>query len=214
MHHRTALALAALAFTLGTGSTPAQAAFQLNHIGLQCSDSLVVQEGDAYTLSCSGDLSLQGLDGQGSFQADTSITLNATGHLSLLDVLLQAPRIVLNAGTVSVNPGSALTLVPVGTSDPRLTPPGTDPGAGGVLLVNGVDIGTSGGGQVLPGGRTEGGDIVVGGGSLGSNDPKFGDVNLPTLGSPVPEAGSFAMMAAGLIGLVALRVRGRAAAKR
>ena len=141
---RAALAMAAALasfITLSTVAKPAQAAFQISNVGLQCSESLVVQEGDAYVLSCTGDLSLQGLGGQGSFQADTSITLNATGSLSLIDVLLQAPNIALNGATVSLNAGTTLTPMPGGVNDPRLTDPRlTDPGAasgsGGVVLVN------------------------------------------------------------------------------
>ena len=199
------MAAALTTFTaLSTVATPAQAAFQLSNVGLQCSDSLVVQEGDAYVLSCTGDLSLQGLGGPGSFMADTSITLNATGNLSLLDVLLQAPHIALNAATLSVGAGTVLSPTSGGATDPRLTDPGTAPGAGGVVLVNGSGQDTTGGAQGLSGGRTEGDSIVSGGGSLGSNDPKFGDVNLPTVGSAVPEASSFAMMASGLIALAGL----------
>jgi len=206
---RAALAMAAAltAFTaLSTVATPAQAAFQLSNVGLQCSDSLVVQEGDAYVLSCTGDLSLQGLGGPGSFLADTSITLNATGSLRLLDVLLQAPHIALNAATLSVGAGTVLSPTSSGATDPHLTDPGTAPGAGGVVLVNGEGstLGAPGDAQGPSGGRTEGGTIVSGGGSLGSNDPKFGDVNLPTVRSAVPEASSFAMMASGLIALVGL----------
>lgn len=216
-HPRAALAMAAALasfITLSTVAKPAQAAFQISNVGLQCSESLVVQEGDAYVLSCTGDLSLQGLGGQGSFQADTSITLNATGSLSLIDVLLQAPNIALNGATVSLNAGTTLTPMPGGVNDPRLTDPRlTDPGAasgsGGVVLVNGSDLGSAGGAQGPSGGRTEGGTIVIGGGSLGSNDPKFGDVTLPTVGSAVPEASGWATMAAGLIALMGLMRRPR-----
>ena len=203
-HPRAVLAMAAAltAFTaLSTVATPARAAFQLSNVGLQCSDSLVVQEGDAYVLSCTGDLSVQGLGGQGSFIADTSITLNATGSLSLLDVLLQAPNIVLHGGADLKLLGSQTGLVGTGVSL----------SAGGVIELGGfIDTrgdGTAGGTLSTLGGTSprEGGGIVVSGGSvLGSNDPKFGDVNLPTLGSAVPEASSFAMMASGLVALVGL----------
>lgn len=211
--HRAALTASACALALGALASSAQAAFQLNHIGLQCSDALVVQEGDAYTLSCSGDLLLQGQDGQqGNLLADTSITLNATGNLSLLDVLLQAPRIVLNGSKVSVSTGTVLSLLSGGVTDPRLTDPrlkdpGTAAGAGGVLLLNGVDLGAPGAGQVAPGGSTEGGSIVSGGGSLGSNDPKFGDLNLLAAGSTVPEPSGWATMAMGLMALMGLARR-------
>lgn len=211
-HPRAALAMAAALasfITLSTVATPARAAFQLNNVGLQCSESLVVQEGDAYVLSCTGDLSLQGLGGQGSFQADTSITLNATGSLSLMDVLLRAPNIALNGDTVSLNAGTTLTPMPGGVTDPRLTDPGAASGSGGVVLVNGSDVGSAGGAQGPSGGRTEGGTIVSGGGSLGSNDPKFGDVTLPTVGSAVPEASGWATMAVGLIALMGLVRRPR-----
>ncbi|WP_290904565.1 hypothetical protein [Aquabacterium sp.] len=177
-HHRTVLAMsAALAsFTaLSTVATPAQAAFQLSNVGLQCSDSLVVQEGDAYVLSCVGDLTVQGLSGQGSFIADTSINLNATGNLSLLDVMLRAPNIVLTGGT-SVTFDSGTTFY-------------------------GGDVQLTATGGPTP--REGGGIVISNGGSLGSNDPKFGGV-LPTLGSAVPEASSFAMMASGLIALLGL----------
>ncbi len=210
--HRTVLAMAAAltAFTgLSTVTTPARAAFQLSNVGLQCSDSLVVQEGDAYVLSCTGDLTVQGLSGQGSFIADTSITLNATGNLSLLDVVLRAPNIVLNGATVSLNSGTTLTPMPSGVTDPRLTDPGAASGSGGVVLVNGSDPGTVGGAQGPSGGRTEGGTIVSGGGGLGSNDPQFGGGVLTTVGSAVPEASGWATMALGLIGLAGLVRRSR-----
>lgn len=204
--HRTVLAMAAAltAFTaLSTVATPAQAAFQLSNVGLQCSDSLVVQEGDAYVLSCVGDLTVQGLSGTGSFQADTSITLNATGNLSLLDVVLRAPTIALHGEVGLTLLGSQTGLV--GT-DVSLSSGGvvSVPGAGG------IDLSGGGGGAVVDGGgRQEGGSIVSGGGSLGSNDPKFGDVNLPTVSSAVPEASGWATMALGLIGLAGLVRRSR-----
>jgi hypothetical protein len=182
--HRTVLAMAAAltAFTaLSTVATPAQAAFQLSNVGLQCSDSLVVQEGDAYVLSCVGDLNVQGLGGTGSFQADTSITLNATGNLSLLDVVLRAPNIVLTGGS-SVTVDIGVTL-------------------------DGGDVQLTATGVTTP--REGGGIVISNGGSLGSNDPKFGDVTLPTVGSAVPEASGWATMALGLIGLAGLVRRSR-----
>jgi len=195
-HPRAALAMAAALasfITLSTVATPAQAAFQLNNVGLQCSESLVVQEGDAYVLSCTGDLSLQGLGGQGSFQADTSITLNATGSLSLIDVLLQAPSIFLNGGA-NVTVGTSVTL---NGEDVKILAAGAG-GAGGTL-------GTPGGTRP----REGGGIVITNGGGLGSNDPKFGDVTLPTVGSAVPEASGWATMAAGLIALMGLVRRPR-----
>ena len=193
-HPRAVLAMAAAltAFTaLSTVATPARAAFQLSNVGLQCSDSLVVQEGDAYVLSCVGDLSVQGLGGQGSFIADTSITLNATGNLSLLDVVLRAPSIVLTGGS-SVAVDTSVTL------------------NGGDVQITATGAGGAGGTLGTPGGTTprEGGGIVISnGGSLGSNDPRFGDVILTTVGSAVPEASSLAMMALGLAGLWSLARR-------
>lgn len=44
---RTALATLATLSALLSAAAPAQAAFQLNNVGLQCSESLVTQEGDA-----------------------------------------------------------------------------------------------------------------------------------------------------------------------
>ncbi len=189
-----AMAAALASFTaLSTVATPAQAAFQLSNVGLQCSESLVVQEGDAYVLSCVGDLNVQGLGGTGSFQADTSITLNATGNLSLTDLQLQAPSIFLNGGA-SVTVGTSVTL---NGEDVKILAAGAG-GAGGTL---GTPEGTT---------PREGGGIVISnGGSLGSNDPKFGDVTLPTVGSAVPEASGWATMALGLIGLAGLVRRSR-----
>lgn len=194
-HPRAALAMAAALasfITLSTVATPARAAFQLKNVGLQCSESLVVQEGDAYVLSCTGDLSLQGLGGQGSFLADTSITLNATGSLSLSDLQLQAPSIFLNGGA-SVTVGTSVTL---NGEDVKILAAGAG-GAGGTL-------GTPGGTR-----PREGGGIVIAGGGLGSNDPKFGDVILTTVGSAVPEASGWATMAIGLIALMGLVRRPR-----
>lgn len=214
-------------------AAPAHAAFQLNNVGLQCSESLVIQEGDAYVLSCAGDLSVQGLGGQGSFQADTSIRLSATGTLSLSDVVLRAPVIALYGevgvqmlgsqtglvGTnVTVNSPGAVNLGGFidASGDVRLgtVPPDNSGGIGGgdagsVISVpgtGGLDL-NAGGGEAPGGGRQEGGDIVSGGGSLGSNDPKFGDTQLPTLGSPVPETSTVAMTLLGLLGLAGLRAR-------
>ncbi|TDP82883.1 hypothetical protein EV672_10570 [Aquabacterium commune] len=172
-----AMAAALASFTaLSTVATPAQAAFQLSNVGLQCSESLVVQEGDAYVLSCVGDLNVQGLGGTGSFQADTSITLTATGNLSLLDVVLRAPNIVLTGGS-SVTVDIGVTL-------------------------DGGDVQLTATGVTTP--REGGGIVISNGGSLGSNDPRLGGGVLTTVGSVVPEASSFAMMASGLIALLGL----------
>lgn len=235
---RTALAtLATLSALLGA-TAPAHAAFQLNNVGLQCSESLVIQEGDAYVLSCAGDLSVQGLGGTGSFQADTSIRLSATGTLSLSDVVLRAPIIALygevgvqmlgsQTGLVGtdvtvdspgmVNLGGFIDVsgnVSLGTVPPDRSSGGAGGGAGSVISVpgtGGLDL-RPGAGEILRGigGRDvlPGGEIIVsGGGSLGSNDPKFGDTQLPTLGSPVPEASTVTMALLGLIGLAGLRAR-------
>jgi MYXO-CTERM domain-containing protein len=62
------------------------------------------------------------------------------------------------------------------------------------------------------GGRdaTQVGEIVIrGSGSLGSNDPKFGNNQLPTLGSPVPEASTDVMAGLGLMVLAGLVARSR-----
>ncbi len=119
------IALTSLA-ALSTFSTPAQAAFQLSNVSLQCSGNLVLQEGDAYNVGCSGDLGLQGLGGQGSFLADSSITLQASGLLSLMDMLLQAPTITLN-GNMGVSTNSATKLAGL---DVRLS--------GGTIVVDGA----------------------------------------------------------------------------
>ena len=262
-HPRAALAMAAALasfITLSTVATPARAAFQLNNVGLQCSDSLVVQEGDAYVLSCTGDLSLQGLGGQGSFLADTSITLNATGSLTLTDLQLQAPSIFLNGGvgvtldtSVTLNGADVQVVASTGGSGGTLgaawgtldiatvgnvsfAQPGSKPrpGAGSalstalgesgtVVITNAAGIqfadapspGRGQAGTVTLSGSgdrdsPQGGQLVItNGGSLGSNDPKFGDVTLLTVGSAVPEASGWATMAIGLIALMGLVRRSR-----
>lgn len=177
-------------------------------------------------LSCVGDLSVQGLGGQGSFQADSSIRLSATGTLSLTDVVLRAPTIALygEAGVKLLNGQTGLVGTDVSLSSARTVEMGgfidasgnqsitaasnridgrTDGSgsAGGTLSVSGsVDI------DLRPGA----GEIVIrGGGSLGSNDPKVGNNQLLTLGSPVPEASTAVMAGLALMVLTGLVARSR-----
>lgn len=60
-----------------------------------CSGTLVSSDSGGLSLACTGDFSLS----NGSIASDTSILLSATGTLNLTDITFSAPNITLKGGT-------------------------------------------------------------------------------------------------------------------
>lgn|GEM_PF-7126069 len=84
-----------------------------------CSESLTILQGESLSFQCTGDLSVSGDGDNVRLLADRSVSLSATGRLSVDRLNIISPEILLNAvdvrssGTLNVRQGpSGLALVP------------------------------------------------------------------------------------------------------
>lgn len=151
---------------------------------LECSGEYTVSLADTATYRCAGDFLLSG----GSITSDTRISIFADRLLSLYNISLSAPAIELSGGQIMIGEGS--TLAAIGGS---------------------IAIGTSGSGQVTLG---AGSMLIVRGSASGATDGSSGAIRLiaerdislrdgriiaimPSV--PVPEPGTYALMALGLL---------------
>ena len=95
---------------------PAHAAFQVNDVEFTCNGDLSLSGVDAFTLSCSADLRLQGLSSGAFIEAPESISVFAGGNLSLAGLRLTSPLIKLHSQTAVTlgNDVVVLAIAPTG----------------------------------------------------------------------------------------------------
>lgn len=106
-------------------SVSAQAASQIDQVQLNCSSALNIDGSSALSLRCDGDFSLIGVNGQGSIQADESLSFWASGALSFQGVLLSAPAISLSSDTsIAIDSDTRINGSTVSLESSPLTPRG------------------------------------------------------------------------------------------
>lgn len=191
---------------------PAHAAFQVNDVEFTCNGDLSLSGVDAFTLSCSADLRLQGLSSGAFIEAPESISVFAGGHLSLAGLRLTSPLIELHSQTAVTlgNDVVVLATAPTGGN----TSPEVRISAGEVRL--GTDRtwadATRQGGSISIG---TSGDVRLSAGSdigLGGNAQLLEGGRLQI--SSVPEPTSAALLLGGLVAVGAMRASGAISASR
>lgn len=167
---------------------------------MACSGEPSTSLTDTAAFFCTGDLLLSG----GSIVSDFRISIFADRLLSLYNISLRAPAIELSGGQIVIGEGAILstagtlasgvssgTIKLTGRDVISLRDGGTiiDPfRAGGVLIVGGSGSGATGG--------SSGGIQLAGAGDISLGDRGTLTV-MPSV--PVPEPGTYALMALGLL---------------
>ena len=176
-----------------------------------CTGAFSQRWGDVVAMDCAGDLSLTGLAPNARLEAADAITLRADGRLSLSDLTLVAPHIVLDGLEVVLNGG---LVSPGGTIDvfanraPSQRPPmGSGPTApgGSIVITPGAMIhvaGHEGRPSVSAGGRLQ----MLSGSLTLTTEPTEGFLSLSPSLSPVPEPGAWALALSGLLTVGLCRV--------
>lgn len=166
-----------------------------DNIGFTCSDTLSLDDVGGFVVGCVGDLQVQGSGADALLSHGTSITLRATSSLTLKDLRVVAPSIVLEAPQITVSIGVFLDN-PVGSSNGQVVlnahtalqlPAGIDP--------NRVTIGTSGSLDIAPGSNIQ----------VTNHGEQDIHLSLTPASLSVPEPTSWALMLAGVAGLFGLR---------
>ncbi len=183
------IALFAAASLLSSGAM-ASGTVNISDVDFTCSQALSVNDTGGFVVGCVGDLQVQGNGANPLLSHGTSITLRATSSLTLKDlrvvapsILLEAPRIDVMLGTSLDNPrGSAQGEVKLNThvnwgADNRVDP-------------NRIAFGNGGALSISPGAPIQ---VAAGNGSGG---------RLSLSAAPVPEPSTWALLLGGL-GLMA-----------
>lgn len=197
MRSRT-LALLGAASLLSSAAM-ATSTLTTHNVGFSCSDTLSFNDAGGFSIGCSGDLLVQGAGDDAMLSHGTSITLSATASLTLKDLRIVAPSIVLEAPQITVDSdvalegpsGSSAGQVTLNTNLPLRPPAGVDPNRVVLRTDGSLDLG-SGGGLVVRGW-----------------DEQDVHLSLTPVSLPVPEPTSWALMLAGMAGLFGLRTRRR-----
>lgn len=212
------LSMPALALSIGLSATPLSSVAALQ---FRCSDTLTSDTSNGLIMRCSGVLDVLGdgaHDPDSLLANEAGIRLHGELGLTLDKLTLIAPIIDLSVAQGPLQLGQDVVLRGHGRDDVRpqvhLSVGGTRPEVpltpigGSLVISNGSDVGklTPGPGfDVVGAPGRPGGSVVVGAGNLlptGSGPT----LPLPQVGQ-VPEPGSWALMLAGLTGLMGLRKR-------
>jgi len=185
--------------SLLSGAAMATSTLTTHNVGFSCTDTLSFNDAGGFVIGCSGDLLVQGAGGDALLSHGTSITLSATASLTLKDLRIVAPSIVLEAPQITVDSdvalegpsGSSSGQVTLNTNLPLRPPAGIDPNRVALRTGGSLDLG-SGGGLVVRGW-----------------DDQDVHLSLTPVSLPVPEPTSWALMLAGMAGLFGLRTRRR-----
>lgn len=195
MRHLTATLFAVA--SLVSSAAGATSTLQTNEVGFACSDVLSLTDEGGFVLGCSGDLRVQGSGDHALLSHGTSITLRASTSLTIEDLRILAPTIVLEAPQISLGTdvlldapsGAGSGQVVLNTRGPLRPPAGVDP--------NRVTVG--GGGTVS---ITPGADLRV-------SDFRDQDTRLvfQPAALPVPEPSGWALLLGGLGMMACVRLR-------
>lgn len=196
-----------------------------NIANTNCSGELTASTLDGASFVCAGNLTLDG----GFITSDSLINISASGDLFLDNLTFTAPNItisvltgMLSIGNNTILRGDSIAINGSGSSAPTAIVQGS---RDSILTWSKFNIPQGGGGAILTVG--DGGDLKVGAGSgyvlnPGSNIPVVGGTltivgpgDLTTTGSidngslinvtAVPEPSTYAMMLAGILGLISFR---------
>jgi hypothetical protein len=167
-------------FALALWPLLGHAAYNLNDVAITCSDALTVSTAAKLSVQCTGDLSVSGKGGGARLMADESITLSATGNLSLSNLSVVSPQIALQVtnGQLSLAPDVVL----FSSFDTPIAPPVVTLVAGEVTLRPSMGNGTPG--LVI---TQDGGSLDLVGGTL---------LNQPVL-TPVSGSGTLTLNGGG-----------------
>jgi hypothetical protein len=211
---------------LASLSLTTQALASGDNFTLGCSGSLVVTGASSNTFQCEGDLSLAPTDAAlpAFLSDDLSLSLSASGLLSVGVVTLSAPTITLSAARLQVDAGGTLKgqSVTLSATESLVMNGNTDVVGGTVALLAGqpiqrisqqdaravinwseINIGREG--NVLQLQPRPSGSVVVGSG--GSIDLTSGSTPPSVQTSPVPEPASVLLTLSGLLAMAATRKR-------
>lgn len=189
----TSIALLA-ATSLLSSAAMASGTVHFSDVDLTCSQDLSINDTGGFVVGCVGDLQVQGNGANPLLSHGTSITLRATSSLTLKDLRVVAPSILLEAPRIDVAVGTVLDT-PLGAPNGEIklnTNVRWDPDAR--IDPNRIAFGNGGALSVSPGAQ-----IQVAGES-GS------DIRLALSAAPVPEPSTWALLLAGL-GLTAFTRR-------
>ena len=125
------LSLQAIGLVIALLPALGHAAYSLDHVTATCSESLTILRGESLSFQCTGDLSVSGDGDNVRLLADRSVSLSATGHLSVDRLNIISPEILLNAGG-AVNIGRSVVLF-TAERDPN-RPPSVRLTSGGISL--------------------------------------------------------------------------------
>lgn len=190
----TPIALLAASSLLSSGAM-ATGTINISDVDFTCSQALSINDTGGFVVGCVGDLQVQGNGANPLLSHGTSITLRATSSLTLKDLRVVAPSILIEAPRIDVMLGTSLDNPPGSThgevklnthvrwdADIRVDP-------------NQIAFGNGGALSISPGAQIQ----VAGGGGVS-------DVRLSPSAAPVPEPSTWALLLGGL-GLMAFMRR-------
>lgn len=185
----TPIALFAAASLLSSGAM-ASGTVNISDVDFTCSQALSVNNTGGFVVGCVGDLQVQGNGANPLLSHGTSITLRATSSLTLKDLRVVAPSILLEAPRIDVMLGTSLDI-PRGSAQGEVKlNTHVNWGADNRVDPNRIAFGNGGALSISPGAPIQ---VATGNGSGG---------RLSLSAAPVPEPSAWALLLGGL-GLMA-----------
>lgn len=90
--------LTTLVLAMAAAPSLGLAAYSFDNVTATCSQSLTILQGESLSFQCTGDLSVSGNGDQVRLLADRSVSLSATGRLSVDHLQIISPEVLLIAG--------------------------------------------------------------------------------------------------------------------
>lgn len=185
----TPISLFAAASLLSSGAM-ATGGVNINNVDFTCSQALSISDTGGFVVGCVGDLQVQGNGADSLLSHGTSITLRASSSLTLKDLRVVAPNILIEAPRIDVMLGTALDSPPGSTHGEVKLNTHVNWGADNRVDPNRIAVGNGGALSISPGAQIQ---VAADNGSGG---------RLSLSAAPVPEPSTWALLLAGL-GLMA-----------